>query len=348
MNLLYEAIKKQDINSIENMLNKCKSSGLNMFFSEMNELYNYIGAGGKDILQKAFDSKNEEIIKLIINFKVENYYNKFNKIALIRAINSASVDILKCVLSCDIDINQVNGKGENALMLAIKLNKKEAIELLLKSKIDINHRDNNGSNALFFAFENKNKFELIEKLNKHKINFSEIGNGKESEVKEVNLFLLAAYQENGLSILKKIIEENNKADNKISLSSLNNNGANALMLSTYYAHCDKQETFKFIYDNLTEINKYQKDYMGNGLIKYIIDQKINTNSLHTPMLKYLIENQYFMYSEFDVQEWNNLKHLVVDSNLVEKIDNQINVFQEKEKLNQQLSLSNSSKKSLKL
>ena len=76
MNLLYEAIKKQDINSIENMLNKCKSSGLNMFFSEMNELYNYIGAGGKDILQKAFDSKNEEIIKLIIHFKVENYYNK--------------------------------------------------------------------------------------------------------------------------------------------------------------------------------------------------------------------------------------------------------------------------------
>lgn len=345
---LYEAIKNQSIIEVKNIINEliCESEKNN--YQTIYDFFRFRDDKGRDLLQMAFNSKNKEIIQSLVNFKLKNNKNEFNEIALIRAINVGTSPIIKLVLNCDIDINQTNGKKENSLILAIKFNKLEAVNILLQSSININHVDANGNNALYYALNNKNSSLLIEKLNQHKINFSQKFKGKSSYEKNVNIFLVSAYQEKNLEIFKKLIEENKSNHNPFLLNSTDEYKNNALMFSVFYAHTDKQEKFKYIYENLNEVNHYQKNIFDKSLISMIVDQKIKENFLRYPLLNYLVEKQYFMAKEFDQTEWDKVKHLILVKELVEKIENQITTFKERDYLSEMVEVSVEKKKSLKL
>lgn len=346
--VLYQAIKNQNVLEVKDVISSLINLSKKNDFYHIDEIINYKDDRGRDCLQMAFNSKNEEIIKSIINFKLENYDNWFNKQSLIRAINVGSSELIKQVLSYDININQVNQRGENALMLAIKFNKNEAIELLLASKININHLDSKGNNALYFALDHKNSDKLISKLNNQGIDFTQKLHGKERLEQEVNVFLMLAYREKSLNLFKHIIKENEITNRTFSLNSLDEIGNNALLLSIFYAHVDKQETFKYIYENIKEIDLYHKNEFGSGIMSVILHDRLDTHSLRKPLLEYLIEKQYVMSKDFDLNEWEKVKRNVTSQELLGKIEEQIKTFQEKSLLESSIQELSFPKKSLKL
>jgi ankyrin repeat protein len=345
---LYEAIKNQSVSEVKKLIFHMIELSKNNDIYSIDEMMNYKDDKGRDCLQIAFNSKNKEIIQSIINFKLIDYHNWFNQKALIRSINVGTIDLIKLVLNCNIDVNQVNYSGENALMLAIKFNKNEAVDILLNSKININHKDEKGNNVLYLAFHHKNSLELISKLNKYGIHFDVTLYGEERSARNINPFLMVSYEEVNLNLLKHFIEENKINKNPIKLDSIDELGNNALFLSVYYAHVDKQEKFKFIYENIKEINKYQKNEIGQSLISFIFKDYFNSISLRKPIVEYLIEKQYFMSREFDVNEWDTIKDKIKDKELVNIIDVQIKTYQEKTLLENNLKGSINVKKSLKL
>ncbi|KAG4089415.1 ankyrin repeat-containing domain protein [Neocallimastix lanati (nom. inval.)] len=103
---------------------------------DFEEIINFLIENGVNIKD---ESKIQLLVKNGINIILKNH-NGNN--ALIMASMASSIDIVKYLIKCGIDINdQINNRG-NTLTL-------EIINYLVSNEIDINHTTKYGYNALF-------------------------------------------------------------------------------------------------------------------------------------------------------------------------------------------------------
>ncbi|ORX77330.1 ankyrin [Anaeromyces robustus] len=163
-------------------------------------------------------------------------------------------------------INEINNKGENALILACKINQIEAVKQLLKSEskfesesesksttnhyININQQDNLGNTALHYATEIQNLKLIQLLLSRHpNININ-IKNNKGKTVKDL------ANESNNINIIKLINNPKLFIDNELK----SNEGID--YYSKNFIHYSK------------EIQEYIKPKFNNEYPNFILTKKI--------------------------------------------------------------------------
>ncbi|MFP8894492.1 ankyrin repeat domain-containing protein [Chryseobacterium sp. EZn1] len=99
------------------------------------------------------------------SFNVNDFINDFDENLLHEAIASEAIDIVKFLLSCQIDINHCDKEGKTPLHFSTAHNDFESTELLLGNElIEINKNDKYGNNPLWVAVFNARGYYDIVKL----------------------------------------------------------------------------------------------------------------------------------------------------------------------------------------
>ena len=81
--------------------------------------------------------------------------NSNNAMLMLAAMNKP--EFIQELIEYDINkINEVNSRGENALILGVKANQLLSVTTLLKHHINVNQQDIQGNTALHYAIEQKN------------------------------------------------------------------------------------------------------------------------------------------------------------------------------------------------
>ena len=140
------------------------------YFGIINRLHGSIDRTVKEMMKNDMvkDVKELEMFGSKLNErKVSSYRHSNNESLWMRAFKSVNIENMKYLLSIDpnIDINEQNQQhGYNPLIYASVKNNIDAVNLLLNHpQIDVNQRDNDGCNALFHAIKNT-RFEIAQLL----------------------------------------------------------------------------------------------------------------------------------------------------------------------------------------
>jgi hypothetical protein len=105
-------------------------------------------------------------VALFLTHKVKDVnYNSGMGTALMAAVMSGNVDIIKNLIAVKADLNQTDSQGKTALIYAVFFNKNDIAKILIDAGADKSLKDSDGKTALDFATFNKNT-ELIILLNK--------------------------------------------------------------------------------------------------------------------------------------------------------------------------------------
>ncbi len=92
-------------------------------------------------------------------------YNSGMGTALMAAVMSGKIEIVKSLIDVKADLNQTDSQGKTALIYAAFFNKNDIAKALIDAGADKTKQDSDGKTALDFATFNKNT-ELIILLNK--------------------------------------------------------------------------------------------------------------------------------------------------------------------------------------
>ena len=105
-------------------------------------------------------------VALFLAHKVKNVnYNSGMGTALMAAVMSGNIEIIKNLIAVKADLNQTDSQGKTALIYAVFFNKNDIAKILIDSGADKSLKDSDGKTAIDFATFNKNT-ELIILLNK--------------------------------------------------------------------------------------------------------------------------------------------------------------------------------------
>ncbi|VDI21256.1 Hypothetical predicted protein [Mytilus galloprovincialis] len=90
---------------------------------------------------------------------------------LLKALNSCDIKLAKILIEGGVNLNIKNSSGQTPLMIAclmnVNVNKKiQVINCLLENEVDINETDNSGRNAMVYA-TNSNSTEIINVFNEY-------------------------------------------------------------------------------------------------------------------------------------------------------------------------------------
>jgi ankyrin repeat protein len=117
----------------------------------------------------AFEMKNSEIIKMMINLSSKSKYSGFHdwccgksETILMLAIKNCP-ELVSFVLSKGENVNIANENSETALMRASEYNRINAVKLLISAGARVNVKDNSGNSPLSIA-KSKNHSEIVKLL----------------------------------------------------------------------------------------------------------------------------------------------------------------------------------------
>ncbi|OUM66226.1 hypothetical protein PIROE2DRAFT_50867 [Piromyces sp. E2] len=111
---------------------------------------------GESVISLCYKLKRDKIISLLEGHSTFDYHYKDipyqNNLLILSALSNPS--FMKELLKNNVSIiNDVNDKGENALIVSTKNNSVEAIDILLQYGIKVNHQDEKGNTALHYAVD---------------------------------------------------------------------------------------------------------------------------------------------------------------------------------------------------
>ncbi len=115
-----------------------------------------------------------EIVKLILSLDIDvNSKNVHGRNVLMLAVESGNMDMVKLLVNNDSDMNFRDSMGNSVLMLAVKVGNADLVQLLISKKTDTQYVNNDRENALSFAikFANKNIINMFLKSNPEYISF---------------------------------------------------------------------------------------------------------------------------------------------------------------------------------
>lgn len=141
---------------------------------------------GENILIYAIKTKNNNLVKFILNYKLANI-NKSQ--SLIEAVKTNDIEIIKDLIKSKVDINEKNTCGNTPLMISAE-NKnidQNIVKLLIKNGADINQKNNKNETVLTTAIKYNNK-KIIQLLIKSKANINGLDYYGRSPLKIANLF----------------------------------------------------------------------------------------------------------------------------------------------------------------
>jgi ankyrin repeat protein len=127
-------------------------------------LINSINDGNSNPLILACYRSNTEVAIFLAENVLDLNYNSGMGTALMAAVMSGNVDIVKKLIVLNADLNQSDTGGKTALIYATFFNKNEIAKLLIDAGANKNQKDKNDNTALDYATVNKNT-ELIILLN---------------------------------------------------------------------------------------------------------------------------------------------------------------------------------------
>ena len=91
-------------------------------------------------------------MKLLLQYKAaSDFANSKGTTALMRSCQEGHVQISKCLIQADVDVNRKNHEGMNALMLASQRGHSEIVFLLVKAGASMDEQTSQGSTALMLA-----------------------------------------------------------------------------------------------------------------------------------------------------------------------------------------------------
>lgn len=103
---------------------------------------------------------NAEVALFLANKVKDVNYNSGMGSALMAAVMSGNVEIVKSLIAAKADLNQFDSQGKTALIYAVFFNKNDIAKTLIDAGADKTIKDSDGKTALDFANFNKNT-ELI-------------------------------------------------------------------------------------------------------------------------------------------------------------------------------------------
>ena len=143
---IYNAVEKNNLNSLEKLYNKYRNNGWN--WKDKDDV--------SPIILASMIGNVEIILELLLhqNYIDINHNDKYGYTALMYAVINNSNDIVKVLLNNkNININKLNSSNNNALLIGCSKNSKNTIQLLLDKGADFLIKNKNGLNPLSFNNE---------------------------------------------------------------------------------------------------------------------------------------------------------------------------------------------------
>lgn len=143
---VYNAVERNNINSLEKLYNKYRNNGWN--WKDEDDV--------SPIILASMIGNVDVILELLLhqNYIDINHNDKYGYTALMYAVINNSSDIVKVLLNNkNIDINKLNSSNNNALLIGCSKNSINTIQLLLNKGADFLIKNNNGLNSLSFNNE---------------------------------------------------------------------------------------------------------------------------------------------------------------------------------------------------
>jgi ankyrin repeat protein len=184
--------------------------------------------------ENLFNLLNYLIEKKVANIKSKNHY-------LLIASCYDNKEIVRLLIEKEIDINQTNSNGSNALHLASEKGHKEIVQLLMENGINFHQMELGGLNALHLASKHGHK-EIVQLFIEKGININQANNNGENA-------LHLASKEGHTQIVQLLIEKG------IDIKQTNKYGQNALHLATRHGH---KETVHLLIHKGFDVNKTNK------------------------------------------------------------------------------------------
>ncbi|WP_330745912.1 ankyrin repeat domain-containing protein [Chryseobacterium sp. CP-77] len=117
------------------------------------------------VFQHARLNQIEDLKKEVNSSNANDFINEYDENLLHEAISFEAIDIVKFLLSCQIDINHSDQNGKTPLHFSAAHNDFESTKLLLGNElIEINKNDKYGNNPLWVAVFNARGYHDIVKL----------------------------------------------------------------------------------------------------------------------------------------------------------------------------------------
>ncbi len=152
---------------------------------------------------------NYKVLEIALNHSEDiNYVNLKGVNALLLSIDRKDIELINFLLNKGLNVNLKDSDNQNGLSLAVEKEyyKKEIVELLIKKGIDINNKDNEGCTPIFYAI-NSGNIEAVETL---------IGKGIDINISNNNgeTPLIIASDNNNVEMVKFLLKNGANKDLK--------------------------------------------------------------------------------------------------------------------------------------
>ncbi len=122
-----------------------------------------------DIFQMVRFNESKNLSKTVNETNVNQFVNEFGQNLLHEAVAYDSLEILKYLLSCNIEINKQDNEGKTPLHYSVDHNNYDFTKLLLTTKgIEKNIKDQFGNNAMWTAvFNSDGGYDIVKLLKEY-------------------------------------------------------------------------------------------------------------------------------------------------------------------------------------
>ncbi|ORX75944.1 ankyrin [Anaeromyces robustus] len=312
------------------LLNLYKCNTLKMsYINEKMETENKTVEITKSMYELAIKSDNEKVIELLLKYdnKAKVFKRKGGYELLLTACKFNKSSIIKRLIECGVNINEIDSEGVNSLMIASQVGNLNIIKILIENNIRINERDYDNKNSLIYATE-KGDLEIVQYLVEKQININvcSFSNGwnalfyaidknykdiavylidndidmygnnlKNSNSKDILAFL---YEHKNIDLIKYMTEKGVKLDGKY------NNGDTLLMTA-----CNNNdiEMVNFLIENGADINAVNLQLLvEKGINIHLKNTRGYTAFLYASKTSNLDMVKYLISKGGNIKDKNNL------------------------------------------
>jgi ankyrin repeat protein len=204
------------------------------FLKELGIAFNVVAKNGNTPLHRlAYNSTDTDVFELFITAGASvDQKDAQGNTPFLNAAARNELGVVRWLFPYVKDINTINNKGQNALMLAVQHNSPELVSFLLQQEADPNIIDASGNSLAFYLAKSFN----IKKISDFdaKLNMLEKTDLKfNTTLAEGNTLLHIAAVDNNLELLKRLERF------KIDINAVNKNGFTALHLAAMKANNDQ-------------------------------------------------------------------------------------------------------------
>ena len=251
---------------------------------------------GQNIADKVREEGREDICKLLEQFNVLNTTQKEKEekqqlkhsseltIPIIDAAKIGNIEVVKLLLTKNVDVNIQNEEGQTTLMEASQNGHTQIVELLLKKNADVNIQNKKGVTALMLASQNGHA-QVIKLLLKENADVN-------IQIEDGRTGLVLASQNGHTQIVELLLKEN--ADVNIQKE----DGQTALMLASQNGHT---QIVELLLKENADVN-IQKESGGTALM-------LASQNGHTQVVEVLLKE----IADVDIQNKKGVTALMLAS-----------------------------------